>query len=338
MEVVAVIHGPDVGPELLRDVVVERGDTLVEWRIEEQGAPPRDADAVVVLGGHQNVGEEDRYPWLRDEYEALRGWVDSQTPVFGVCLGAQTLAHALGGTVRRLDAQLAGFYETVLTPSGVADPVLGALPGRFEAFNGNGYMFDVPPCGVVLADGPLTQAFRVGEFAWGVQFHPELERSNVASWFGHDPALARRMKAMRCELEAKFEAWRPLGARLFDAFLDAAQHRIRAVEEDDLRRFREAGTESEIPGGHVLIERGQWGAGVYVILEGTVVVEAPEGVRELGPGSVVGERALLSVDGLRTARVRATTPVRVVAVDRAEFDRMCANDPTLVERIAATSA
>jgi CRP-like cAMP-binding protein len=105
------------------------------------------------------------------------------------------------------------------------------------------------------------------------------------------------------------------------------------VDADDLRRFHEVGTESEVPAGHVLIERGQWGAGLYVILDGTVLVEAPEGTRELGPGSVVGGRALLSADGLRTARVRATTPVRVVAIDRAGFDRLCADDPALVERL-----
>jgi CRP-like cAMP-binding protein len=109
------------------------------------------------------------------------------------------------------------------------------------------------------------------------------------------------------------------------------------VDADDLRRLHEVGTESEVPAGHVLIERGQWGAGLYVILDGTVLVEAPEGTRELGPGSVVGERAMFSADGLRTARVQATTPVRVVAIDRVAFDRLCAEDREFAERIAAAS-
>ena len=224
VDVVAVTHGRDVGPELLGDVVAARGHTLVEWPIEERGAPPQVADAVVVLGGHQNVGEESRYPWLEDEYTALRSWVESETPLLGVCLGGQTLAHALGGTVRRLDAQLAGFYETTLTPDGLADPVLGALPERFDAFNGNGYAFEPPPGAVTLADGPVTQAFRVGNSAWGVQFHPELKRWSVESWFAHDPELARRVDAQRPELET----WTPLGARLFGAFLDVARSRTRS--------------------------------------------------------------------------------------------------------------
>jgi CRP-like cAMP-binding protein len=107
------------------------------------------------------------------------------------------------------------------------------------------------------------------------------------------------------------------------------------MDSGDLERLREAGTVTTVEAGHVLIERGQYGAGLYVILEGTVVVDAPEASRELGPGSVVGERALLSLDGRRTARVRAVTNVRFLAVDRIAFERLCADDPGLADRVAA---
>jgi CRP-like cAMP-binding protein len=108
------------------------------------------------------------------------------------------------------------------------------------------------------------------------------------------------------------------------------------VDADDLRKLESAGTESQVEAGCVLIERGQYGSGLYVILEGTVVVEAPEGERELGPTTVVGERALLSEDGLRTARVRAATDVRVLAVDRLDFERLCADDPALARRLQSS--
>jgi CRP-like cAMP-binding protein len=101
-----------------------------------------------------------------------------------------------------------------------------------------------------------------------------------------------------------------------------------------IRLLETVGAEAEIAAGQVLIERGQPGAGLYVILEGTVVVEAPEGTRQLGPGAFIGERALLSVDGLRTARVQATSDVRVLAVDRIEFERLCADDPAFARRLA----
>jgi hypothetical protein len=107
----------------------------------------------------------------------------------------------------------------------------------------------------------------------------------------------------------------------------------RAMRADDVQRLQAVGSEAEIPAGHVLIEPGQTGTGLYVILEGTVVVEAPEGSRELGPQTLVGERALVSPDGVRTARVRARTDLRVVAVDRHAFERLCAHDPEFARRV-----
>jgi CRP-like cAMP-binding protein len=105
------------------------------------------------------------------------------------------------------------------------------------------------------------------------------------------------------------------------------------VTPDDLRLLETVGSEVAFPGDHVLIEPGQAGSGLYVVLEGTVAVEAPEGTRELGAGSVVGERALLAEDGTRTARVRTTTAARVLAVPRAELERLLADDPSLAERL-----
>jgi CRP-like cAMP-binding protein len=107
------------------------------------------------------------------------------------------------------------------------------------------------------------------------------------------------------------------------------------VTEDDLRLLESVGTQSTLAAGHTLIEHGQHGAGLFVILEGTVVVEAPEGTRELGAGSCIGERALLSEQGTRTARVRTTSDVRVLAVPRVEFERLCEQDAGLAQRVTA---
>lgn len=111
----------------------------------------------------------------------------------------------------------------------------------------------------------------------------------------------------------------------------------RRVDEDDLKKLEAAGSELSFGAGQMLIERGKPGTGLYVVVEGHIVVEAPEGTRELGPGAVVGERALLSEDGKRTARVRALTFGRVVAVDRSEVDRLCAEDPGFAERLSQVS-
>ena len=224
LRILTVTHGRLVQPELFGDVALEDGHELVPWPINRHGAPPRDGyDAVMVFGGDQNVGEESEHPWLDEEYEALRRWVAEDTPLFAVCLGAQALAHALGAPVAPVDVQLAGFYATELTDAGAADPVLGALPPRFEALNGNGYAFDVPAGAVQLARGPVPQAFRVGERAWAVQFHPEVRHDQVMAWFADEgPRLPRPLAELEDELTEKLPRWQELGRRLCRAFLAAA--------------------------------------------------------------------------------------------------------------------
>jgi CRP-like cAMP-binding protein len=109
------------------------------------------------------------------------------------------------------------------------------------------------------------------------------------------------------------------------------------VDEDDVRRLEEVGTMVEFPADKVLIEHGQPGTGLYVVLEGQLLVEAHDGEFEFGPVSVVGERALLAAHGTRTARVRALTDCVVIAVDRAEIDRICAEDAGFAGRLARSS-
>jgi GMP synthase-like glutamine amidotransferase len=223
MRVLAVTHGPDVRPEVFADVIVEDGHELVEWDIRSRGAPSSsELDAVIVLGGDQNVGEELEHPWLHEEYEVLRRWVDEQTPLLGICLGAQTLAHALGAPVEPIGETLSGFYDSSLTEAGVEDPVLGVLPRRFEAFNANGYRFDVPADAVTLATGPVPQAFRVNGSAWGVQFHPEVRRDQVLKWFDGDESLTRPLDDLARELDEKLAAWQEHGRQLCRAFIAAA--------------------------------------------------------------------------------------------------------------------
>src|SRR5262249_36185503 len=130
------------------------------------------------------------------------------------------------------------------------------------------------------------------------------------------------------------------GAAAVPAWSPDRHHRpcdTRRVDEDDLRKLEAAGSALSFGAGQMLIESGKPGTGLYVLLDGQIVVEAPEGTRELGPGAVVGERALFSEDGTRTARVRALTHGVVVAVDRAGAARLCPEDPGSAEPLAAVS-
>jgi GMP synthase-like glutamine amidotransferase len=223
LRVLALTHGPLVRAELFGDVVRGEGHELVEWELPTHGAPPDGFDAVMVFGGRMNVGEEDENPWLVDEYELLRAWVADETPLLGVCLGAQTLAHATGGKVSRAPRWQAGFYDVALTPEGADDPVIGALPPRFEAFLANAYEFEPAP-GVkrLAATAEQQQAFRVGTSAWGVQFHPEARKEQALAWWADERTLPRPIEELSSEMDEKMPAWQAHGADLCRAFLAEA--------------------------------------------------------------------------------------------------------------------
>ena len=110
------------------------------------------------------------------------------------------------------------------------------------------------------------------------------------------------------------------------------------LDDDQLDRLATCTSEFDAPAGQALIERGRVGSGLFVLEQGQAVVEAPEGTRELGPGDVFGERALLGDDIERTARVRAETDVRCLAISRPELERLLAEDPRVAERLRRLSS
>ena len=110
------------------------------------------------------------------------------------------------------------------------------------------------------------------------------------------------------------------------------------LSEEQLDRLASCTSEFDAPAGQALIERGRPGSGLFVLEEGHAVVEAPEGHRDLGPGDVFGERALLGDDVARTARVRAQTDVRCLAIARTELEQVLAESPSVAERLRQLSA
>ncbi|MFL5979117.1 MAG: cyclic nucleotide-binding domain-containing protein [Gaiellaceae bacterium] len=97
--------------------------------------------------------------------------------------------------------------------------------------------------------------------------------------------------------------------------------------DDDLRAVAEAVNEVEVPAGQLLVQPGTAGTGMFFIAEGTAVVETKRDEIELGPGQFFGELALMSEDATRTARVRAKTELRCLALDRASFRSLVAEQP-----------
>ena len=228
MRILSMVHGPLARAELFEDVILADGHELEEWSLIDEPAAPRpveEYDAVICLGGHMNVDEEQRHPWLHDEDDVIRALVARRVPFFGICLGGQLLAKATDAWVGRSPEPERGFTRVTLTDEAADDPVFGSLPREFDVFNLHGYAFETPPGGVELARSRVcAQAFRAGEAAWGVQFHPEVRFEQVEQWFAEEETVADGDRVLS-ELRERIDAWQRFGEALCRSFLAAAARR-----------------------------------------------------------------------------------------------------------------
>ena len=222
MRVLALTHGPSVGPGVFGDAVQAAGHELVEWPVELGGRAPEGADAVIVLGGAMHPDEDERHGWLTTELRWLEGLLDRGTPLLGICLGSQLVARAAGAEVFRSAESEVGWFPVECTSAAADDPVGGALPDRFDAFQWHHYTHTLPAGAVELARSAVcTQAYRVGN-AWGVQFHPEVRAEQVEEWLAEDPADVADAEGLRRETHERIAGWNELGRGLCRAFLAAA--------------------------------------------------------------------------------------------------------------------
>ncbi|MDH3351251.1 MAG: type 1 glutamine amidotransferase [Gammaproteobacteria bacterium] len=140
--------------------------------------------ALIVLGGPMNSDQIDTYPNLLTEVEVIREAVERDMSVLGICLGAQLLAKALGGSVSRNATREIGWYDVELTDAGAADPVLSTFARWQRVFQWHEDGIELPQQAVHLARSPASevQAFRFGEHVYGFQFHLEVDGSLIERW------------------------------------------------------------------------------------------------------------------------------------------------------------
>ncbi|WP_373502476.1 type 1 glutamine amidotransferase [Aestuariivirga sp.] len=143
-------------------------------------------DFLFVLGGSQDTWQEDEHPWLVGERAAIREWVmDRAKPYFGVCLGHQLLATALGGEVALADGKEVGVFDVDLTEDGKSHRLMEGLEGSHKVMQWHMAEVKRPPQQArVLASSALipVQALAIDEHAMSTQFHCEFTPQTVAGW------------------------------------------------------------------------------------------------------------------------------------------------------------
>lgn len=196
------------GPGLLEGVLakykiefdmvdISRGDKLPD---------PLRYDALFVFGGPSSAN--DKTFAITDELAQIKKAIDAQVPYLGICLGMQLLAKAGGGSVVKAEKSEIGWrdpdgnpFSIDLTADGFNDPLfLGFHETIQPIFHLHGEAAKLNGSMRLLATGKFceVQAVRVGDNAYGLQGHLELDEQTFKSWLDQDADL---MQIPRQQLE-----------------------------------------------------------------------------------------------------------------------------------------
>jgi GMP synthase (glutamine-hydrolysing) len=227
--VLVVESSPADPPGRLGDWLADAGLLLDVRRPHAGDALPalRGFAALLVLGGAMRVDDDEVAPWLPATRDLLRDAVRDGLPVLGICLGAQLLATALGGRVAAApDGPEIGPGLVAKRDVAAEDRIFRRVPFTPDVLQWHyDVVAELPPGAVGLATSTRypNQAFRVGERAWGLQFHIETTPAVVRGWAADDALRLAELgydlpaAAARWDLDALHEemahSWQPFAGR-----------------------------------------------------------------------------------------------------------------------------
>lgn len=212
----AIRHVPFEDLGSFAPVLRERGFAIAyrDAGLDDLGARDLvDADLLIVLGGPIGVYEAKEYPFLKDEIALVERRLKLGRPVFGLCLGSQIIAKALGARVYKGKRKELGWSPLALTEAG-RKSALAELGSRTSVLHWHGDTFELPRGAELLASTRLypNQAFGWQSHALGLQCHIETTVRGLERWFiGHTLEIATTRGV---KLEALRRDTRRLGPRL----------------------------------------------------------------------------------------------------------------------------
>ncbi|MBX9697674.1 MAG: GMP synthase [Alphaproteobacteria bacterium] len=191
MKAVALIHAHFEKPGAISTWCEARSIPLVEVHTYrgESLPPHEDFDLLFIMGGPQSVRECDEFPYLRDEILFIQGAIARDKFIFGVCLGAQLIAEALGAATERSPHKEVGVFDVIVTEEGAHDPLLQDAPRSFPVSHWHQDMPGMPVGATILgrSEGCPRQIIRFRTRLLGTQCHFELTPSLIQEMATHCP-------------------------------------------------------------------------------------------------------------------------------------------------------
>ncbi len=186
---------------------------------------PKPLHLLIIMGGPMSANDEALYPFLTDEKIFLRRWLKERKPAVGICLGAQLIAHCLGGKVYRGNMEELGWYELELTKDGQNDPFLRGFPARFPAFQWHSETFDLPYEALLLATSRNYphQAFRFGDLVYAFQFHFEVTHDMIQKWLSDSTIEDAKKRGILSSLSRYLPTINQLCKRFMTPFLQSIE-------------------------------------------------------------------------------------------------------------------
>jgi len=225
-------HSDNVPPALLYDFLKSKKAATRIVHLDREPLPElNDRDVYISLGGHMGAYDDRLFDFIGQEKKFMVEAVKRDIPIFGICLGCQLLADALGGKAYPSPSFEAGFPILNLTAEGKNDSVIASCLGsRLLVHHGD--TFTLPPKATLLASTIYPQAFRLGS-AFGVQFHPEATTNELRKWGTSSAGVARYASIGLDKSELLREAERRSGEtqqaamKLFDAWFQSLPSKYR---------------------------------------------------------------------------------------------------------------
>jgi len=219
-------------PAIIGEVLDEAGVSWTSRILVDSSEPDSmpsldELGGIVIMGGPMGALDFTDFPGIGLEAELVRLAFDNGVPLFGVCLGHQVIATALGARLHPGAASEVGIGEVEVVTD---DGVFGVVGTRQPVLHWHHDVVEAPDGAKILAKSAETpnQAFRIGNSVFATQFHLEVDRPMLDTWLAVPDMAADLDARTRSSIEQDFDA---VAARMRELATRAASDFAAAVRE-----------------------------------------------------------------------------------------------------------